>query len=358
MSRGYGGHIMLEQFSMGKFTTYISSLFGFLFSRRSKKFQVTPKGSLAAAPYEYLFPQIIVFCVSIIAIVWALVHLLLQLRHDEFIVAVNSLWALYNSGLALAFYLYARRKLYQRRESFRVPDALPVLYTHVSRGERSRRFAVADNLTKHGLSLFSIGEIPEAETLTLEIDLPGGEKIEIDGVKVHEKSIPANGHVLCRSGLKFSGALIEKQDVLSRYLSELSVSKFLLDYDTRYQTYIDKNLETARGHLKRARRLDTHVPVYIPDNETTYSLGTIKNISASGLLITARSEFSPGDEIRITAVLEADIIQLRGVVARIYRYECDDFPEYLIGVRLARPRARDLKSILQIAEKTGALYRE
>ncbi len=358
MSRGYGGHIMLEQFSMGKFTTYISSLFGFLFSKRSKKFQVTPKGMPSAAPYEYLFPQIIVFCISITAIAWALVHLLLQLRHDEFIVAVNSLWALYNSGLGLAFYLYARRKLYQRRESFRIPDALPVLYTHSSNGEKVRRFAVADNLTKDGMSLFSIGEIPQAETLTIEIDLPGGEKIEIEGVKVHEKSIPVNGHMLCRSGLKFTKALIERQDTLSRYLSELSVSKFLFDYDTRYQTYIEKNLETAKGYRRRARRLDAYVPIYIPDNDKTYSLGTIRNVSASGLLITARSEFTPGDQIRITAVLDADIVQLRGEVARIYRYECDNFPEYLIGVQLNKPKARDLKNILRIAEKTGALYTE
>jgi hypothetical protein len=164
--------------------------------------------------------------------------------------------------------------------------------------------------------------------------------------------------MLCRSGLKFTEALIEKQDVLSRYLSELSVSKFLFDYDTRYQTYIEKNLETAKGYLKRARRFDSFVPIYIPDNDRTYSLGTIKNISASGLLITARSEYAPGDQIRITAVLEADIVQLRGEVARIYRYECDNFPEYLIGVKLDKPKARDLKNILRIAEKTGALYTE
>ncbi|HSG29071.1 MAG TPA: glycosyltransferase, partial [Candidatus Krumholzibacterium sp.] len=145
MGRGFGGSLMLEQFSMGKFITYMQTLIMFLLPKRFRKFKVTPKGE-GRAPVRLMVPQYTVILVSIIAIIWALVQLVFQIRGDEFIIAVNSLWALYNTGLGIAIIQYARQKLLQRRTEFRVPDSVPVLLRPASDAKAEPWLAVANNL--------------------------------------------------------------------------------------------------------------------------------------------------------------------------------------------------------------------
>ena len=93
MGRGYGGTLLLDQFSMGKFMTYISSLFAFLLPKRKRSFAVTPKSGSASSS-RYLTPQIVAVLVSIAGIVYALTMLVLGRRCAEFIIAFNTLWAL------------------------------------------------------------------------------------------------------------------------------------------------------------------------------------------------------------------------------------------------------------------------
>jgi cellulose synthase (UDP-forming) len=172
MGRGYAGYLMLEQFSMGKFVTYLESFFSLLLPRRSRQFAVTPKGEKASAPYHLILPQTIVCVASVVAILWAVFQLVLGLRGDEFIVAVNSLWALFNSGLAIAIVLYARTKFNQRRTEFRILDAVPVFLSYEERGAAVRRLAAADDATENGLSVVTAGVVPDDRELKLEIMLP------------------------------------------------------------------------------------------------------------------------------------------------------------------------------------------
>ncbi|MFH1756196.1 MAG: glycosyltransferase, partial [Candidatus Latescibacterota bacterium] len=232
MGRGFGGNLMLEQFSMGKYATYIRSLGAFFLRGGRSKFRVTPKGKTSARPHLLIIPQAAVLVISIIAIAWALYELLLGERQDDFVVAVNCLWALYNSGLGLAIIRYDYKKIVQRRDDFRIHDSVPVIYHFAARKNESGRLAVADNLTRKGISLLSFGRIPLGEHLDVKIILPKHNLIASATV-VQGKTAQSGGHVISRMGLEFDEVTIDHQDWLSRYLQESAVSKFMNDYDTR-----------------------------------------------------------------------------------------------------------------------------
>jgi cellulose synthase (UDP-forming) len=356
MGRGFGGFLMLEQFSMGKFATYISTLFAWLLPKRSKKFAVTPKGERTDAGRRLITPQIVVILASIAAIVFALVQLVLQMRGDEFIVAVNCLWALYNSGLAVAIVLYARRKFHQRRESFRVPDAVPVFYAWNNGRKREKRLAVANDVTRHGLSVLSIERLPTDREIEMEIVLPE-RRLIAKGVFMQGRSMPVNGHAVARTGLLFTEMETKERDILVRYLHESAISKFLSEYQTRYETYLERQIEKRRRRVKRARRIVSYIPVVVNGGAPS-SYGAIKNVSGSGLLISLRRKLSLGDPLQVKAIIEQKLVPLEGTVARVVRFDESDFPEYFVGVKLDEPDSYRVSYVQWIADHMEGLLFE
>jgi cellulose synthase (UDP-forming) len=354
MGRGFGGNLMLEQFSMGKFITYIRSFFALLLPKRARQFKVTPKADSTQAPYSLLAPQLIVFIVSITAIVWALVQLILQFRNDEFIIAVNSLWALYNSGLGLAIFLYAKKKIVQRRESFRIPDAVPVLYRYRNGAKDVLRLSVAEDLTRKGLSLLSIDRIPEGQELTMKIVLPAT-NIVVKGILVQGKSAAANGHTVSRAGFALTEIAKDDQDTLVRYLHESAVSKFLGEYATRYKTYLEKRFERARKHQERAERIEGFLPVVVMNGNGNPSYGVMRNVSASGFLLLSRQALEPGKRVSLQVVIGKELVPLEGVVARTVDYESRHFPEMLAGVKLTRADHEAVLHILRIGKRIESI---
>lgn len=354
MGRGFGGNLMLEQFSMGKFVTYIRSFFALLLPKRARRFKVTPKGGGSQAPYTLLAPQLIVFIVSIVAIVWALVHLILQIRNDEFIIAVNSLWALYNSGLGLAIFLYAKKKIVQRRECFRIPDAVPVLYSYRNHEKDIHRLSVAEDLTRKGLSLISIDRVPDGQELNMKIVLPGTD-VTLKGMLVQGTSGAANGHTVTRAGFSFTEVSKASGDTLLRYLHESAVRKFLREYSTRYRTYIEKRIERARKHQKRPDRFTAFLPAVVMNGDGKPSYGVIKNISASGFLLLTRHALDPGKEVSLQTVIGKDLVPMSGVVARTSPYESKEFPEMLAGVRLTKADPEKMLHLLRIGRRIESM---
>ncbi len=82
MGRGYGGQLMLEQQSMGKFFTYLKSLWLFLFRKSRSEFKVTPKGEdkRSRTPCSLIIPQSLFFLVSFAAILFSVVEVILGER--------------------------------------------------------------------------------------------------------------------------------------------------------------------------------------------------------------------------------------------------------------------------------------
>ena len=354
MGRGYAGYLMLEQFSMGKFVTYLESFFSLFLPRRSRQFAVTPKGEKAAAPYHLILPQTLVCVASIIAILWAIFQLVLGLRSDEFIVAVNSLWALFNSGLAIAIVLYARTKFRQRRTEFRIVDAVPVFLGYEEGGVAVRRLAAADDATESGLSIVAVGVVPDDRDLKLEIMLP---RKTLTGTArvVYEKTAAAGGtDTVARAGLAVTG-LSGEVDVMSRYLHESAVSKFLAEYSTRYRTYIESRLGPRPQRKGRARRVRAFLPAVVHGSGQASSYGVIRNVSASGLLLATREDLVEGNELNVEAVIGNERVPLPGIVVRVVRHASLDFPECVAGVQFKKAETKSVNRILAIADAIATL---
>jgi cellulose synthase (UDP-forming) len=331
MGRGYAGYILLEQFSMGKFVTYLESFFWLLQPRRPRRLKVTPKGERASSPHALLAPQILVAGGSVLGIVFALWMLLAGRRTDEFIIAVNSLWALFNSGLALAIILYARTKFEQRRGDFRLFDAVPVRVSWDEGGSTAHRNAVAEDATETGLSIVAAGEIPKNRDLGLEIELPRV-TVRATGHVKHAKTAAAGNDVVGRFGVAVTG-ITEELDTLSRYLRESGVAKFLAEYSTRYRTYLDKRLSKEPEHRERAARFPAHLPAAIGVNGGRHSLGAIRNVSNTGMLLATRDVIAAGDRVSVEVAFRDDATTLRGIVVRIIERGSEEYPEWVAGVR-------------------------
>jgi len=353
MARGYGGQIMLEQFSMGKFVTYLKTFGMALLPKKSSEFKVTPKGEGTSAPYSLIVPQIAVFLLSFAAIIWSLVELFLGMRSDNFIVAVNCFWALFNSGLALAVIQYDYRKLFQRRTRYRIPDTIPLIYKSDKTEHPPRYLAVADDLTEEGLSIIAVGQVPVGQKLRLELMLPN-KTLLLNGKVVQERSITADQYPVSDIGVLFLDVPPETRDFLSRYLHESAVSKFMREYSTKYKTYIERRFIGKRDFRDRAYRALAYLPVIIFYESSKQTYAVIKDISKTGLLLSATTLYPTGSEIAMGLILGRQKMTLKGIVVREFTSGSDDYPVYLLGVHFGSESKEKATSILAVADKIGS----
>ena len=354
LGRGFGGNVILEQFSMGKFFTYIKSLFNFLFPKKRKDFKVTPKGGGLLVPFRLILPQFLVFMLSVTAIIWGLTRVIFQQRSDNFVVAVNCFWALFNSGLALAIIQYDYKKLVQHRERFRVPDAIPVEYSTAYNAKGKPMLGVADNLTEKGLSLLVIGHVMPGQELRINILLPA-ESLSVKGVVVQENSIIAEQYRISRVGVSFTGITQDTQDILSRYLHGSSIIKFIKEYTTRYKTYLERRFRTGFYFHERVYRALAYLPVVIWTDKEISAYGVVKDISGTGLLLATRVHLLTGSIITIDFILGNQTIDINGAVVRSVTYENRDIPEFLAGVQFNEASKEKVKDVLAIAGKISSL---
>jgi cellulose synthase (UDP-forming) len=354
LARGFGGTVILEQFSMGKFFTYMKSIFSFLFPKKRSDFKVTPKGEEISTPYRMILPQMIVFLASISGMIWGLTQIILYQRTDNFVVAVNCFWALFNSGLALAIIQYDYKKLVQRRERFRIPEAILVEYSLSSQEKSKPLLAVADNLNEQGLSMLAIGYIHAGQDLSVNVMLPS-KTLKVRGTVVQEHSISSDGHQVARVGVHFTEVPQDIQDMLSRYIHESSVVKFIREYSTRYKTYLERRFRTEYHYRERLYRALAYLPVLVWTDKEISTYAVVKDISETGLLLTTKVSLLTGSKITIEVILGRQKIILNGTVMRSLTHEIKEFPEFLAGIQFDETSKEKVKDILTITEKISSL---
>lgn len=352
MARGFGGQIMLEQYSMGKFFTYIKTFLVALLPKKSQEFKVTPKWHQERSSSALILPQMLVLLASIVAICWALVQLLVGLRGDSFIVAVNCFWALYNSGLALAIIQYDYKKLFQRRTRFRIPDTIPVFYQSNTAEKPVRHLAVADNVTEEGLSLIVIGQVPAGQKIRVDLMLPS-KTLELHGEVVQERSITADQYPVSNLGILFRDVSQEMSDELSRYIHESAVSKFMKEYSTKYKTYLERRFMGKRHFHERAYRALTYLPVIVSNDIIKHTYSVIKDISETGLLMATRVSLPQGTNVTMDVILGQEKTTLKGTVVREFPHGSENYPEFLLGVHFESTYKEKVAYLLGIADKIG-----
>ena len=359
MSRGVGGQILLEQYSMAKFFTYLKTLVIPFFPKRGKVFKVTPKGEEGLAPTSSLIiPQFVVLVLSCTAMLWALVELLLDLRSDSFIVSVNCFWALYNSGLALAIIHFDYKKLFQRRSAFRIPDTVLTSYRPVGEAtDREAHLAVMDNITEEGIAMVALDQIPVGKEFEVDLML-SKPYLRLQCRVVRERSMSVSQYQISHIGLRFTNISQQARDIISRYLHESAVTKFMKDYVLGYKTYIERRFGSKSRIYGRAARSLAYLPVIVREEGDKHSYGVIKDVSDTGLLVLSQDVWALGSEVTLDIVLGQDRISLTGYVVRSIPRPDEVFPEYLIGVQFKEESKEEVQSLLKIAYQIGELIFE
>lgn len=361
MARGYGGQLMLEQFSMGKYFTYVKSVWLFFLPKARSKFKVTPKGEGRTVPFSFIIPQFIVLLASFIAILYGVIQLLIGQRSDDFVIAVNCFWAIYNSGLAVAILQYDYKKLFQRRTRYRIPDAIPCLICDLAGEEDGTRreciLGVVDDLTEEGASLIIIGQVFIGKQLQLTLCL-GKDKVPLKGSVIRQQSSTALSYTVSNLGIRFHDNPQAVRDLLSRYMHEAAISKTMREYTTRYKTYLERRFQAQRHFLERAYRALAYLPCKIVHTDRQAFYGVIKDISETGALVAMIREVATGTEISVQVVLGRDILTLQGNIVRQLPNISQDFPEHVVGIKLAETSRKNVATLLALADEIGGFVLE
>ena len=225
---------------------------------------------------------------------------------------MNSLWALFNSGLAIAIILYARSKFYQRRDEFRILDAVPVFFALRATG--NGRCAGSPRRTtrrKPACRSSRVGAIPAGPRSRARDHAPAQDARRQRGASMHEKTAAAGGDVIARAGVAVTGPSGEV-DVMSRYLHESAVSKFLAEYSTRYRTYIESRLAPSRS-ARRARDASARTcrPSSGAGGERRFVRRDPEHLG-DGYLLAAREDLAEGDRVTSKWSSETGTSRCRG----------------------------------------------
>jgi cellulose synthase (UDP-forming) len=348
MARGVGGQVMLEQYSMAKYFTYLETMVLPFVPGRGRRFRVTPKAGEPAGSKALLAPQLAILVASFAATAWALLELLLGRRADGFIVAVNCFWALYNSGLAATIVAFGEQKLHQRRADFRMPEAVAAAWRPAGDGAAVDGHGVVDDLTPDGAGLVTVGEVPGDVDLEVEVALPGA-PLRVRCAVVRRRTLQVGPWTLSQLGLRFLDAPQAARDRVARYLHEAGIARFLSEHRLAYRTWLERRLGGA-ARPERAPRTAALLPVRLHDPAGRCSTAAIKDLSATGLLLVTGDPRTEGERLGVEVLLGTERLALAGRVVRNLPEPCaDDYPEYLAGVRLDGACAGAAEALLALA---------
>jgi cellulose synthase (UDP-forming) len=90
-----------EQYAIALFPLFIQAVWS-VFSKRSIKFQVTPKQRQSGIYLRLVLPQLILFGLTLLGIAWSLLRFAMGTLPDPWVHLLNSAWAIYNLSLLWA----------------------------------------------------------------------------------------------------------------------------------------------------------------------------------------------------------------------------------------------------------------
>ncbi len=346
MARGVGGQVMLEQYSMAKYFTYLETMVIPLIPGKGKVFRVTPKARELVGSAGLVLPQLAVLMASLAATAWAVVELLLGRRSDGFIVAVNSFWALFNGGLAATIVGFGSTKARHRRGEFRVPEIL--LASWRAAGDGVERFGVVEDLTPDGAALISVGRVPDGGDIDLFPRLPRA-TVRLRCQVVRRRDARAGRCAVSQLGLRFLDVPREARDLVARFLHEAAISRFMREHDLGYRTWLERRLARRDAPAERASRSLACLPVLVREPAGEVAPAAMKDLSATGLLLVGARERSPGDRLDIQVMLGDERVPLVGRVVRSLAQPGEEHPEYLAGVRLDGECSAEARRLMEVA---------
>ncbi|HEV3485643.1 MAG TPA: glycosyltransferase, partial [Vicinamibacterales bacterium] len=262
LSRGTGWILISERYNMAKFTTYIAAVPA-LFTKKTLKFRVTPKGH-GGAPFYTYGPQLLLFALSLTSLVFgcaAFYYGWIDYPVSGWTAAaflVNAIWVCWN----LYFSAYVVRKSLlsrQRRSDHRFLESFPIQVQPVTAygAQMKTRPAMTQDINPSGLSFRAVYRHEPGTKLDVELPL-ASQRLRIRGtvVRVQSQKTPY-GRVFVH-GVRFDDLPLATRDVIELHCTQHSVPL----WRTRYRQSIPV-FEHVAGWLND-QRASKRRPVQLP----------------------------------------------------------------------------------------------
>jgi cellulose synthase (UDP-forming) len=340
LSRGTGWILISERYSMAKFTTAMASVPA-LFTKKTLKFNVTPKGT-GHVPFYTYGPQLALFVLSVVSLVWAAVAF-----HNGWVeypvrgpasvaFVVNGFWIawnLYFAGFVVRKCLLSR----QRRSDHRFLECFPIQVQPVtSYGARMKtRAAMTRNLNPSGLAFRAVYRHEPGTKLELEVPL-ASQTLRVRATVVRVNTIKTSYGRIFEHGVRFDDLPVPTRDLIEQHCMQHSVPL----WRTRYRQSIPMIdhvagwLNDRRAAKRRLVQLPAIVRVRPKGTRALVDTGIalLEDASAYGARLIMENPLEPGTPLRFE--VPGTSLSGRGTVVFSRAFESPMNVRFAVGVSL------------------------
>jgi cellulose synthase (UDP-forming) len=342
LSRGTGWILISERYNMAKFTTYMAAVPA-LFTKRTLKFNVTPKGA-GSVPFYTYGPQLVLFTLSLASLVWG--ALAFYFGWMEYPVAgwtaaaflVNAFWVCWNlffSGYVVRKSLLSR----QRRADHRFLESFPVRVEPITTyGARMKpRVAMTQDLNPAGLAFRAVYRHEPGTKLEVELPL-GSDTLRVRGTVARVSTLNTRYGRVFEHGMRFDELPVATRDVIELHCTQHSV---LLWRARNRQSvpvfdHVTSWLKDHRASKRRLVQLPAIVRVRPKDGRAMVDTGIalLEDVSGQGARLVMENPLEPGTPVRFE--VPGTSLGGRGTVVYSRAFESPMNVRFAVGVSLDR----------------------
>ena len=342
LSRGTGWILISERFNMAKFTTYMAAVPA-LFTRKTLKFNVTPKGQ-GSVPFYTYGPQLVLFALSLTSLVWAV--LAFYFGWVDYPVSgwtaaaflVNAFWVLWN----MYFSAYVVRKSLmsrQRRLDHRFIEAIPIQVEPVTKhgAKMKRRVAMTQDLNPSGLAFRAVYRHEPGNKLDIELPL-GQQTLRVRATVARVNEIKTGYGRVFEHGVAFDDVPVGTRDVIEVYCMQHSVPAWRLRY--RQSMPVFEHVAGWLNDQRSAKRRPVQLPAVVhvrPKGANALvdtGIALLENVSPHGAQLIMENPLEPGTPLRFD--VPGTALSGRGRVVFSRAFESPMNVRFAVGVSLDR----------------------
>ena len=342
LSRGTGWILISERYNMAKFTTYVAAVPA-LFTRKTLRFRVTPKGA-GGVPFYTYGPQLVLLVLSVAALIWgglAFYHGWVDYPVSGWTAAaflVNAFWVCWN--LYFAGYVVRKSLLSrQRRADHRFLESFPIQVQPVTTygAHMKVRSAMTRDINPSGLAFRAVYRHEPGTKLELEVPL-ASEALRLRGTVVRVTSIKTQYGRVFEHGVRFDELPLATRDAIELHCTQHSVPL----WRTRYRQsiplvdHVAGWLNDQRATKRQMVQLPAIVRVRPKGGRIMVDTGValLEDVSQDGARLIMEKPLDPGTPIRYE--VPGTSLNGRGTVVFNRAFESPMNVRFAVGVSLDR----------------------
>jgi cellulose synthase (UDP-forming) len=345
-ARGRSNTWVAERFHMVKFWTYTRAVFS-IFSRRPRKFNVTPKGA-GHVPFRIYAPHVTLMALTALSLVWATVASAAGwidypgYGWGSLAFVSNGFWAVINFSLAAAVVRMSRR-IRQQRADHRFRGRFPVSVRVAREGGRLTKahVALAQDLNPGGMSFRSTKPVEPGTELRLTLQLSSA-TVNVKAAVLRCDAVDdGDGPTTHRVGVAFQDVPMNVRDQIELHCTQYAVplEQSLYRFAGAGMSLLEKPftwvLSTRRD---RRKRVNLPARISVGRQGRREQVALLEEMSPSGARLMTSAPLAPGTQLFFT--VPGTAIRGRGRVVFTRALETPLGVSFAVGVaRLGEPEA-------------------